>query len=69
MLLEILKTHCEQLNWNCICIITGERCPLYDTESEKCLLDTIPYEWNIDKIKKAFDKLRMFDYGSTKGSD
>ena len=61
MLLDVLKTHCEQLNCDCICIATGEMCPLYDTESANCLLDNIPAEWDIDKIKKAFDKLKMFD--------
>lgn len=63
MLLDLLKLHCSMLNCDCACIATGEMCPLYDNETEHCLIGITPSEWNLDKLKSAFDKLATFDYG------
>lgn len=63
MMIECIVKHCEAMNRYCKCVNTNELCPLYDIYEDKCLLECIPSEWNIKKIKKAFDDLKTFDYG------
>lgn len=57
-----LKHHCRMFNCDCACLTTAVLCPLLD-ENYECLLKKEPADWDIDKIKQAFEKLKDFNYG------
>lgn len=63
MIIESIVDHCNAMNCDCVCISTNKICPLYDLDNYRCMLECIPSEWDIQKIKKAFDDLKTFDYG------
>ena len=63
MMIECIADHCNAMNCDCVCVMTNALCPLYDLDNYRCMLECIPADWDIQKIKKAFDDLKTFDHG------
>ena len=57
-----IKHHCRMFNCDCMCISTGELCPLCDIETG-CYLKQDPSDWDLPRIKDGFEKLKTFNYG------
>ena len=60
MFIQVLKEHCSKMTIDCK---SKEKiCPLYDPNYKKCLLSISPQQWDIEKIKQAFEQIATFKY-------